>query len=100
MTELRSNTVALTEDGINQVPRNKAIVYKIKDQNSHIIYSGIAKRGKVISSLKEHCATGGNPKAGGIKVQIHQKKTIAPAMRAESKFVNEEKPIYNPRKKV
>ena len=100
MTELRSKTVALTEDGINQAPRNKTIVYKIKDKNGDNIYTGIAKRGKVISSLKEHLPTGGNPKADGIKVQIHQKKTLSSALRARSKFADEERPKCNQGKKA
>ena len=100
MTELRSKTVALTEDGINQLPKNKTIVYKIKDKNGDNIYTAIAKRGKVISSLRDHLPIGGNPKAGGIKVQIHQKKTLASAMRAESKLINDDKPKYNHRKKL
>ena len=93
MTELRTKTVALTEEGLRCLPINKTAVYVIKDRYRKILFAGIAKRGCVSSTLEKHLQDGIHPVEGGIAVQFWQKKTLASALRAKQKIINEEKQI-------
>jgi len=95
MVGLRQKTVALTEDGLRCIPINKTAVYMIKDTHGEVLYAGIAKRGSVLAGLRVHLPGGSHPIDGGVTVQTHQKKTLASALRTESKIIAKDTPRYN-----
>ncbi len=95
MADEKMKTVAFTEDGIGCLPKNKSVVYKIKDKNGQNLYTGTAKRGRVCSRLKEHLPGGPDPIQGGISIQIQQKKTLNSARKLEAKIIANDKPKYN-----
>ena len=95
MADERMKTVALTEDGIECLPKNKSLVYKIKDKKGQNLFTGVAIRGRVVARIKEHLPGGSAPIRGGIKVQIQQRKTLASALKFASKIIDKDAPRYN-----
>ena len=49
-----SRTQKFTKENIEKVPKNKAIIYKIKNTNGENLYTGIAGQGRVRQRLLEH----------------------------------------------
>lgn len=47
-------TVAFTKDGIDQLPENKPVVYRIQDANGKDLYVGSARAGEVRERILEH----------------------------------------------
>lgn len=99
MADEKSQTVKLNAESIENLPKNKPVVYKIKDDQGKNIYTGIAKRGEVENRLKDHLRGGQDPIPGGAKVQIQQKKSVDEARKSESKIISRSKPKYNKRGK-
>ena len=95
MAEEKIKTVKFNEKGIEDLPKSKPVVYKIKSPKGENIYTGKAKRGRVDARLKEHLPGGSDPIPGGVKVQIQQKKSIADAQKTESNIIARSKPKYN-----
>jgi excinuclease UvrABC nuclease subunit len=99
MAEEKTKTVKLDQAGIENLPNDKPVVYKILDQQGENIYTGVAKRGRVKERLTEHLSTGPDPIRGGVKVEIQQKKTITDAEKTESNIIARTKPKLNKRGK-
>ncbi len=88
-------TVRLNTDGIESLPNDKPVVYKIKNSAGDNIYTGVAKKGNVQSRLEDHMP--GHPDAipGAAKVQIDQQPTIDVAKQKEANIISHSKPKYN-----
>ena len=99
MADEKSKTVNFNAEGIEKLPKEKPVVYKIKNAQSENIYTGTAKRGEAQSRLKDHLPGGQDPIPGGAKVQIQQKKSIDDARKTESRIIARSKPRYNKRGK-
>lgn len=91
---MSTKTVPLDKEGIEQLPENKPVVYKIKDSKDNNIYTGVAKRGRVQDRVEEHLK-GADKIPGGVKVQIIQKDSIAEAEKSESRIIAVTKPKHN-----
>lgn len=85
-------TVSFTRSGVEKLPDNKPVVYKIKTDGEKVNYIGSAERGRVRERLGEHLKNGVIP---GSKVVIEQKSSIAEARDTESRSIAIIKPKYN-----
>ncbi len=83
------------EKGIEELAKNKAVVYIIEDHEGKNIYTGVAKRGRVGERLKEHLPGGKDPVRDGVKVRIKQKSSIADAKKAEARIIKKQQPPQN-----
>ena len=76
--------------GIEGLPNDKPVLYRIKTGTGMDNYVGTAKRGRVQDRLKEHLA-----EIPGITVEIQQFDSIAEAREKETNVINARKPKYN-----
>jgi len=83
-------TANFNKTGINKLPGNKPVLYKIKTQSGSTNYTGIAKKGRVHERLEEHLG-----KIPGAKVQIEQFKSIKDAGKKENGVIKVSQPKYN-----
>ena len=51
---MRTKKVKFNKTGIEKLPNNKPVVYKIITEGGRNNYTGIAQRGRVQERLKEH----------------------------------------------
>ena len=91
---MSKKTVPLTNKGVEKLPDDKPVVYKIKTDGGKDNYVGVAKRGRVQERLKEHLP-GGKDHVPGSKVQIDQKSSIAEAKAQEKRIIKTEQPKHN-----
>lgn len=83
-------TVKYNNSGIENLPNDKPVVYKIFTGNNSNNYTGIAKRGRVQDRIREHIG-----EIPGAKVQIEQMPTIRSARNKEANIISRSKPKYN-----
>lgn len=91
---MAKKTVPFNQKGIEKLPDNKPIVYKILTDGGKTNYTGIAQRGRVQDRLREHLP-GGKDYVPGAKVQIEQMSSIREAEAKESRIISRTKPPYN-----
>jgi hypothetical protein len=89
-----TKTVPFNRTGIEKIPNNKPVVYKILTERGKDNYTGVAKRGRVQDRLKEHLP-GGKDCVPGAKVQIEQMPSIEDAEAKEARIISRTKPPYN-----
>ena len=92
-------TVKFTKEGIDRLPKDKPVVYKILNEQDENIYTGVAKRGRIQDRLAEHLPRAKDPIPGGSKVQVSQKPSITDAEKSESGIIARSKPRHNKRGK-
>lgn len=85
--------------GIESLAKNKPVLYEIQDNKGDLLYTGVAKRGRVEERLKEHLPGGPDPIRGGSRVTIQQKSSIEAALKAEAKAIKVKQPPQNKRGK-
>ncbi|GBE04598.1 hypothetical protein BMS3Abin10_00214 [bacterium BMS3Abin10] len=83
-------TAKYSQDGIDDLPNDKPVLYRIKTQNGNTNYAGIAKRGRVRDRINEHLG-----EIPGTKVQIEQFSSIKDAQKKEVGVIKQSKPKYN-----
>jgi len=83
------------EKGIENLAKDKPVVYDIQDSKGKTLYTGSAKRGRVEQRLKEHLPGATDPIRGGAKVKIQQKSSIAEAEKAETRAIKRKQPPQN-----
>ena len=88
-------TVKFNESGIEKLPNDKPVVYKILTPGGNNNYTGVAKRGRVCDRLAEHLPGGREPIPGGVKAQIEQHRRIADAEQKEGRVIARSKPRHN-----
>lgn len=91
---MAKKTVAFTDKGINKLPDDKPVVYKILTDGGKNNYTGIAKRGRVQERLQEHLP-GGKDAIPGAKVQIEQMPSIDDARNKEARVITRSQPPHN-----
>jgi len=91
---MSKQTVDFNKEGIEDLPNDKPVVYKIKTEGGRNNYTGIAQRGRVQERLSEHLPGSKDP-IPGAKVQIEQMKSIAEAEEKEGGIISRTKPPYN-----
>ncbi len=90
-----SRTKKFTKGNIAKIPKNKAIIYKIKDGSGNNLYTGIAGRGRSQDRLIEHKDIKKEVIPGGTKFQIAQVKTKVKAHNIEKRIIKKEQPKFN-----
>ena len=91
---MAKKTVPFNQKGIEKVPDNKPVVYKILTEGDKNNYTGVAQRGRVQERLKEHLP-GGKDHVPGARVQVEQMGSIKEAGAKESRIISRTKPPYN-----
>ena len=91
---MAKKTVPFNSKGIDQLPNDKPVVYKIQTEGGKNNYTGVAQRGRVQERLEEHLP-GGKDYIPGSKVQIEQMSSIKDAEQKESHIIARTKPRYN-----
>ena len=83
-------TANFNKTGIDKLPEDKPVVYKIKTPSGGTNYAGVAKRGRVQGRIGEHFG-----KIPGAKVQIEQFHSIKDAEKKEVNVIKRSQPKYN-----
>lgn len=91
---MATKTVKFNKEGLNKLPNDKPVVYKILTPSGGNNYTGSAKRGRVNERLNEHLP-GGKDYIPGAKVQIEQMNDIREARQKESRIIKVSKPKHN-----
>ena len=91
---MAKKTVRFNEKGIEKLPDDKPVVYKILTPGGKNNYTGVAKRGRVQDRLQEHLPGGTEP-VPGAKVQIEQMPSIQEAQAKEARIIGRSKPPHN-----
>jgi len=94
-----SRAQKFTKNNVLKVPKNKAIVYKIKNAKGENLYTGVAGRGRVQKRLMEHKKLKKEIIPGGTRFQITQVKTKDRAEQIEKQIIKKEKPKFNEQNK-
>lgn len=81
--------------GIENLAKDKPVVYKLQDDNGETIYVGIAKRGRVGDRLSEHLSGRSDAVPGAKKVTITQHDSIDSARRSEERIIERTQPRHN-----
>jgi len=87
-------TVRFNKSGLEKLPENKPVVYKIITKSGGNNYTGIAKRGRVQERLSEHLPGGPNA-IPGAKVVIEQVDNLPTAKLKEANTIKRVQPKYN-----
>lgn len=91
---MAKKTVHFNKSGLEKLPEDKPVVYKIVTKGGGNNYTGIAKRGRVQDRLSEHLPDG--PDAiPGAKVVIEQMDNVAAARQKEANTIKRAQPKYN-----
>ncbi len=94
-----SRTQKFTKTNIENVPENKAIVYKIKNVAGENLYTGVAGRGRGQDRLLEHKELKKKIIPSGTRFQIAQVKTKDRAEQIEKQIIKKEEPKFNEQNK-
>jgi hypothetical protein len=85
-----TKTVRYNKSGIDKLPDDKSVLYRIKTQTGKDNYVGVVKRGSVQDRLTEHLG-----EIPGAKVAIEQFDSIADARAKEANVIKRQQPKYN-----
>ena len=85
-----TKTVKYTKQGIDQLPNDKPVLYRIKTESGKMNYVGIAQRGRVRERISGHLE-----KVPGAKVQIEQFSSITDAQKKEINVIRRTQAKYN-----
>lgn len=91
---MSKKTVRFNQKGIQKLPNDKPVVYKILTDGGKNNYTGVAQRGRVQERLQEHLP-GSKAHVPGAKVQIDQMSSVKEAAAKESRIISRTKPPYN-----
>jgi len=91
---MAKKTVPFNQKGIEKLPDNQPVLYKIQTAGGKTNYTGVAGRGRVKERLGEHLP-GGKDHVPGAKVQVEQMGSINDARAKESGIISRTKPPYN-----
>lgn len=91
---MAKKTVPFNQKGIEKLPDNKPVVYKILTEGDKNNYTGHAQRGRVQERLKEHLPSG-KDYIPGARVQIEQMDSVKEAEAKESRIISRTKPPHN-----
>lgn len=94
-----NRTQKFTKENIAKVPKDKAILYKIKNPKGENLYTGVAGRGRVQPRLLEHKELKREKIPGGTRFQFVQVKNKERAEILEKQIINKEQPKFNKQNK-
>ncbi len=81
--------------GIEDLAKDKPVVYQLQNAKGENIYTGVAKRGRLHDRLKEHLPGQKDAIPGARKVKITQKDSIADARKSEERIIKQVQPRHN-----
>ena len=87
-------TVDYNKSGVEKLPNDRPVVYKILTEGGNNNYTGKAQKGRVRERLVEHLP-GGKDYVPGAKVQIEQMHSIQEATAKEARVISRSKPKHN-----
>ena len=87
-------TVKFKPQDIEQLPKDKPVVYKILSKSGTNNYTGSSQKGQVRNRLIDHLP-GGKDHVPGSKVQVEQMNSIAEAREKETRIIARSKPRFN-----
>ena len=90
----RTKTVNFSKEGIEQLPNDKSVVYKILTEGGKNNYTGVATRGKVQATLQQHLPEG-KSRVPGSRIHIERMDNIEQAREKAKRILNRTKPKYN-----
>ncbi len=85
-----TKTVKYNKQGINRLPDDQPVLYRIKTESGNLNYVGIAQRGRVRERITEHLK-----EIPGAKVQIEQFSNIDDAGKKEINVIRRAQAKYN-----
>ena len=85
-----TKTVKYDKKGIEQLPNDKSVLYRIKTKSGKLNYVGVAQKGRVRDRLSEHLG-----QIPGAKVQIEQFSSIKDAQKKEINVIRRAQAKYN-----
>lgn len=94
-----SRTQKFTKGNIENVPKDKSIVYKIKNARGENFYTGIAGKGRVGDRLMEHKELKREIIPGSTRFQVAQVKNKDRAEQIEKQIIRKEQPKFNEQNK-
>ena len=83
-------TVKYNPTGIDDLPNDKSVLYRIKTRTGNDNYVGVTKRGRVQDRIKDHL-----DEIPGSKVQIEQFGSISDTREKEGRLIKRNRPRYN-----
>lgn len=90
-----TKTVRYNKQGINQLPNDKPVLYRIKTESGNLNYVGIAQKGWVRERISEHLK-----EIPGAKVQIEQFSSIDDAQKKEINVIRRAQAKYHKQGKL
>ena len=87
---MSKKNVKFIKSGIDKIPNDKPILYKILTPNNSNNYTGVAKRGRAQARLLEHYG-----EIPGAKIEVEQFSSIKDAEKKEKNIISRIKPKYN-----
>jgi hypothetical protein len=87
---MSKKNIKFNKSGIDKIPNDKPILYKILTLNNSNNYTGVAKRGRAQARLIEHYG-----EIPGAKIEVEQFSSIRAAERKEKNILSRVKPKYN-----
>ena len=87
---MATKKVNFNQKGIEKLPSDKPVLYKIQTQSGGTNYAGIAQKGRVQERLRKHL-----DEIPGDKVQIEQFHSISDAAKKEESVIKRSQPKYN-----
>jgi len=85
-----TKTVKYDEQGIDQLPNDKPVLYRIKTESGKMNYVGVAQKGRVRERISEHLG-----QIPGAKVQIERFSNIGDAKKKEINVIRRTQAKYN-----
>jgi hypothetical protein len=85
-----TKTVKYNKQGIDKLPNDKPVLYRIKTESGNMNYVGIAQKGRVKERISEHLG-----QIPGAKVKIEQFSSISEAQKKEINVIKRTQAKYN-----
>ena len=82
--------VKYNPSGIDQLPNDKPVMYRVRTAGGNQNYVGVAKRGRVQDRIAEHLG-----EIPGATVDIEQFSSIQDARQKEARVIKRSQPKYN-----
>jgi hypothetical protein len=86
----KTKTVNYNEQGVGQLPNDKPVLYRIKNESGKMNYVGVAQKGRVRERISEHLG-----QVPGAKVQIERFSSIDEAKKKEVNVIRRTQAKYN-----
>jgi hypothetical protein len=87
---MSTRTVKYNKQGIEKLPNDKPVLYRILTDTGNPNYVGIAQRGRVQERIREHLG-----QIPGAKIKIEQFSSISEAQKKEINVIRRTQAKYN-----